>query len=279
MKGRNGIVLFCFLALLLAALPTLAACGDDEDEVRPAVYKVEVTEGDSIVYTSLNDGPVMPARHYPTKGMTFEMHLSNKILEEDGVVYRAITVPQASFFVPTHYSDTQIQTKLTLEGDGWGKYYPSGGDVDIFSTTYEAPNIPEELLPLPEGQNWSTLCVYGDGEMDAEGSLVLRLPIHNTTSLVEDGKIIISMSVPHLVTTGTASTIIDESVKGGLAGHQIPPFTGEPMVLPKDGRSGSVSLGATPVVLNRDSLFGLLDSREGEWLGNCIVTPVEEPRR
>jgi len=278
LKGKTRVVMLCLLALLLVALPLISACGNDEDEVGPAVYKVEVTEGESVVYTSLNDGPVMPARHYPTKGMTFEMHFSNKIFEEDGVVYREVLVPQASFFVPTHYSDTEIQTRLTLEADGWGKYYPNGGDVDVFSTTYEAPDIPEELLPLPEGQNWSTLYVHGDGEMDPEASVLLHLPIHNTTSLVKDGSIMISMAVPHLFTTGTASSIIDESVTGGLAGHQIPTLTGKPMVLPEDGRSGSVSLVATPVVLNQDSFLGekTLDSRERESLGNCIVTLASE---
>ena len=45
MKGRNRILLFCFLALLLAALPTLAACGDDDEDKTPAPEEKEITVG------------------------------------------------------------------------------------------------------------------------------------------------------------------------------------------------------------------------------------------
>jgi branched-chain amino acid transport system substrate-binding protein len=46
MKGRNQIPLFCFLALLLVALPLLAAtCGDNEEEKTPTAEEKEVTLG------------------------------------------------------------------------------------------------------------------------------------------------------------------------------------------------------------------------------------------
>ncbi len=45
MKGGKRIMLFCFLALLLAALPTLAACGGDDEEETPKPAEDEIVIG------------------------------------------------------------------------------------------------------------------------------------------------------------------------------------------------------------------------------------------
>ncbi len=48
MKGRKRIALFCFLALLLAALPTLAACGGDDEDKTPKPAEDEFVIGTMI---------------------------------------------------------------------------------------------------------------------------------------------------------------------------------------------------------------------------------------
>ena len=42
-KGKTRSVMFCFLALLLVALPTLAACGDDDGDKTPAAEEKWIT--------------------------------------------------------------------------------------------------------------------------------------------------------------------------------------------------------------------------------------------
>ncbi len=45
MKGRKRIALFCFLALLLVALPLISACGGDDEDETPAAEEKEITIG------------------------------------------------------------------------------------------------------------------------------------------------------------------------------------------------------------------------------------------
>jgi ABC-type branched-subunit amino acid transport system substrate-binding protein len=51
MKGRKRIALFSFLILLLVALPTLAACGDDDEDKTPMAEEKSITIGGTLCLT------------------------------------------------------------------------------------------------------------------------------------------------------------------------------------------------------------------------------------
>jgi hypothetical protein len=63
-KGRKRIALFCFLALLLAVLPTLAACGDDDDDKTPELEEEELVIGFTLALTGLIASSYGPSFKY-----------------------------------------------------------------------------------------------------------------------------------------------------------------------------------------------------------------------
>ena len=98
MKGRKRLVLFCFLALVLAALPLLAAaCGDDDDEE-------ETKELVIAMFFDLS-GPTSPAAAPFYDGIKRGLDYFNEV--EGGVDGAKITV---------RWVDTQAQVTKTLAG-------------------------------------------------------------------------------------------------------------------------------------------------------------------
>ena len=48
-KGKTRLVMFGLLALLLVALPLLAACGDDDEDKTPGEEEKEITIGGTFI--------------------------------------------------------------------------------------------------------------------------------------------------------------------------------------------------------------------------------------
>jgi hypothetical protein len=180
------------------------------------VYNVTLLKGSSTVtVASINDGtPALQSGSL--EGTTFQLIVEGKIKTEkvkstgSKAEYYPVTLVAKSWKSPTvEYpiiggGGTAVKSSY-FKGDGKGKLYVSGGDVDYSMT---------------QGEKKATY-KYGDGKADLQGSLFLPITAVSALTNKETGKFMQNVVQLVNLTTGTCS-VIAQGVKGGLNGKALP---------------------------------------------------------
>lgn len=180
------------------------------------VYNVTLLKGSATVtVASINDGtPALQSGSL--EGTTFQLVVEGKIKTEkvkstgSKAEYYPVTLVAKSWKSPTvEYpiiggGGTAVKSSY-FKGDGKGKLYVSGGDVDY---------------SMAQGEKKATY-KYGDGKVDSQGSLFLPITAVSALTNKETGKFMQNVVQLVNLTTGTCSVIV-QGVKGGLNGKALP---------------------------------------------------------
>ena len=246
------------LLLMLVFVTTIFACSNMEDSPSPVstptrtsnhlpilislsssnpeewdTYKMQVTDGYWHTLASQWDKllVVPPSAGFYYDNAIFDLMISKKTFIEDGTgaEYREIKIPQDSFSW-TDYMDTTagwMHYYFNLREDGIGRFYVSGGDVDVTSVSYDTTDPPARDPfndPIPAQYIEYS---FGDGNIDPPGSLLILVKLHNETYLTDSpggevADIFSTQDFDICFTTATSLNTVDSSVKGRLSGRSMP---------------------------------------------------------
>jgi hypothetical protein len=260
---KIGVVFFLIALLVVAGVYPVTSQAASKTTYQVVLQKGSLTM--SIV--SINDGASAP-QIGKMENTSFTILVENKVKTEKvkstgaTAEYYPVTLVAKSFKSPTvEYpmigGGGMAVKALSLAGDGKGKLYISGGDVDY---------------SVVQGEKKANVKI-GDGKADVKGSLFIPITTKSSLTAKETGKKMQVAIQQVNLTTGICS-IIAQGVKGGVNGKSIPKddttksVSNPLMGVPVDLNAGTGTLVGVGASMNaKNTMVGTVDNLTGQvWV-------------